>query len=53
MAMVAEAEKDVLVLVIMVNSESAIHELIGMLKRHSYGLDTGKSTLVDSRINVG
>ena len=31
MAMVAEAGKDVLVLVIMVKSESAIHELIGML----------------------
>ena len=31
MTMVAEAGKDVLGLVIIVNSESAIHELIGML----------------------
>ena len=31
MEMVAEAGNDVLVLVIMVNSESAIHGLIGML----------------------
>ena len=31
MTMVAEAGNDVLVLVIMVNSESAIHELIEML----------------------
>ena len=53
MAMVAEAGKDVLVLVIMVNSESAIHELIEMLERYSCGLDIGKSTLVDCRINVG
>ena len=53
MTMVAEAGMDVLVLAIMVNSESAIHELIGMLKRHPYGVDIGKSTLVDSRINVG
>ena len=30
-----------------------IHELIGMLYRHSYRLDIGKSALADSRKHVG